>query len=214
MQVKSRIKQFLIRAGLWYQLNLLRRTPEIFRWLRSGCGGVAPHSIKMMVLRSHLNRFSLEQFVETGTYLGDTLDYIAALGIQCTSIELSRDLHEAACERFSWRKNVRLVQGDSAQRLPEILEEINEPALFWLDGHYSAGITARGGTHTPISAELRAILSHPIKRHVILIDDAHCFDGSSDYPHLDNLLGEIRETGIYGAEVSTDIIRLVPRGAT
>src|SRR5712691_4218392 len=154
MQVKSRIKQFLIRSGLWYQLNLIKRTSDVFRWLRSGCGGVAPHSFKIMVLRSYLNRFSLEQFVETGTYLGDTLDNIAALGIQCTSIELSRELHEAACARFRWRKNVRLVQGDSAQKLPELLAQINNPTLFWLDGHYSAGVTACAGAHTHVSAEL------------------------------------------------------------
>jgi len=167
-----------------------------------------------MVLRSYLNRFSLEQFVETGTYLGDTLDNIAALGIQCTSIELSRELHEAACARFRWRKNVRLVQGDSAQKLPELLAQINNPTLFWLDGHYSAGVTACAGAHTPVSAELKALLNHPIKRHVILIDDARCFEGSNDYPHLDNLLREIREEGSYSAEVSTDIIRLVPRLGT
>lgn len=214
MQVKSHVKQFLIRSRLWHQINLLKGTPGIFRWLRSGCRGVAPHSIKIVALRSYLNRFSLEQFVETGTYLGDTLDYIAALGIQCTSIELSLELHKAAIARFRWRKNVRLVQGDSAQELPKLLVQIDKPTLFWLDGHYSEGITACAETHTPVSAELKALLRHPIKRHVILIDDARCFEGSNGYPHLDSLLREIREEGSYSAEVSTDIIRLVPRPGT
>ncbi len=164
-----------------------------------------------MVIGSYLKRFSINSFVETGTNLGDTLGYFARKGIWCTSIELSKDLYQAACTVFKARRNVRLVQGDSSQRLPELLEEIDKPVLFWLDGHYSSGLTASAKIHTPISAELKAILDHPIKQHVILIDDARYFDGANDYPHLDDLLRVIREDGSYGVEVSTDIIRLVPR---
>lgn len=193
-------------------LNKLRSTPNILHWLRSGCSGAAPHPIKMMVVGYYLKKFLLDHFVETGTFQGDTLGYIAKSGVQCTSIELSKQLYLSACMRFKNSKNVRLVQGDSGQKLPELLKQINKPALFWLDGHYSSGITVSAKTHTPISTELKAILSHPIKQHVILIDDARCFDGINDYPHLDDLLRVIREDGNYSAEVSTDIIRLIPRG--
>lgn len=148
MEVKNHIKQFLIKSGTWYPTNLLRRTPEILHWLRSGGSGVAPHPIKMMVVGGYLRQFSIDEFVETGTYLGDTLGYIAKSGIRCTSIELSRGLHEAARKRFNGYRNVRLVQGDSGQKRPELLKEINKPVLFWLDGHYSAGITASAEIHT------------------------------------------------------------------
>jgi hypothetical protein len=211
MQMKNQIKQFLIIAGLWYPLNLLRMTPRIVQWLATGCSGPAPNPIKLMIVKSHLTKYSIDDFIETGTFLGDTLGYIAESGVRCTSIELSRELYEAAHKRFTRYQNVRLVQGDSGQMLPELLKEIEGPVLFWLDGHYSSGITASGETQTPISAELQAILGHTIKRHVILIDDAHCFGGSNDYPHLDDLLRIIREEGNYRAEVSADIIRLVPR---
>jgi hypothetical protein len=214
MQIKNQIKNILIRSGLWYPLNLLRSTPEIISWLRSGCSGVAPHPIKMMVVGSYLKKFSIEDFVETGTYLGDTLCYIAKYGVRCTSIELSPALYQAACTRFRSYKNVRLMQGDSGQRLPELINEINKPVLFWLDGHYSSGITASADTHTPVRIELEAILSHPIKQHVILIDDARCFDGTNSYPKLDDLLQSIEQDGSYRAEVSTDIIRLSPRVAS
>lgn len=211
MQTKSQIRQFLIGSGLWYPLSLLRSIPAIFHWLRSGCKGLAPDPIKLMVIGSYLKRYSIDNFVETGTHVGKTLGYFAKKGIGCTSIELSQELYQAACTLFKASKNVRLVQGDSSRRLPELLQEINKPVLFWLDGHYSAGLTASAETHTPISAELKAILNHPIKQRVILIDDARYFDGTNDYPHLDDLLRVIREDGSYSAEVSTDIIRLVPR---
>jgi hypothetical protein len=178
--------------------------------MRTGFIGAAPHPIKMMVVGSYLKQFSLDNFVETGTFHGDTLGYIAKSGVRCTSIELSKQLYQDACIRFKRYKNVKLVQGDSGTRIPELLHEISKPTLFWLDGHYSSGITASAKIHTPISAELKAILSHPIKQHVILIDDARCFDGTGDYPHLDELMQVIREDGNYSVECSTDIIRLIP----
>ena len=214
MQAHIRIRQFLIGSGLWYPLNLLRSIPAIIRWLRSGCNGLAPHPVKLMVIESYLKRSSIHTFVETGTNLGDTLGYFSRKKIECTSIELSQELYRAACEVFKNRRNVRLIQGDSSQRLPELLKKTDKPALFWLDGHYSSGLTASAESHTPISAELKAILDHAVKRHVILIDDARYFDGTNDYPHLDDLLRVIREDGNYSAEVSTDIIRLVPRAAS
>ena len=211
MQIKSQIRQFLIGSGLWYPLSLLRNTPAIFHWLRSGCTGLAPDPVKLMVIGFYLKRYAIDNFVETGTHVGKTLGYFARKGICCTSIELSQELYQTACTLFKASKNVRLVHGDSGQRLPVLLQEINKPVLFWLDGHYSADLTASAETHTPISAELNAILKHSIKQHVILIDDARYFDGTNDYPHLDDLLRVIREDGSYSAEVSTDIIRLVPR---
>ena len=214
MTVKSEVRIFLIKLGLWYQLSLLRTIPEILFWLKLGCYSVAPHPIKMMVVGAYLKKFSIDDFVETGTYLGETLGYISRTGIRCTSIELSQELYEAARKRFHGHKNVMLVQGDSGQKLPMLLKKINKPVLFWLDGHYSCGITASGEIHTPISSELQAILTHSIKEHVILIDDARCFDGKNDYPHLDELLRIIREEGSYSAEVSADIIRLIPRLAS
>ncbi|MEP7310170.1 MAG: hypothetical protein ABJA98_32085 [Acidobacteriota bacterium] len=160
---------------------------------------------------SYLKRFSIEEFVETGTYDGDTLGYISRSGVRCTSIELSQELYEAARVRFRDAKNVNLVQGDSGEKLQEILKELDRPALFWLDGHYTSPQTAMGVTSTPIVDELLGVLRHPVKNHVILIDDARFFDGNHDYPKLDELLRSIREDGRYRVEVSTDIIRLVPR---
>src|SRR6266446_4735576 len=211
MRIKSQIKQFGIRAGVWYPLEVLRSIPATMHWLGMGCRGPVPHPVKMRTVLFYLREFSIDDFVETGTYLGDTLGYIARRGAQCISVELSKELYEAACARFQRYPNVRLVQGDSGQILPELLKNIKKPALFWLDGHYSAGVTACAGTHTPISAELQAILNHPINRHVILIDDARLFDGTNDYPQLDSLLQKVRQDGSYVVEVSADIIRLTPR---
>lgn len=60
------------------------------------------------------------------------------------SIELGVDLFVKAKKGFKNDKNVVIIQGDSREMLPKILKDINKPAIFWLDGHYSAGITAKG----------------------------------------------------------------------
>lgn len=209
-QTKLHMRQVLIRLGLWYSLNLVRKVPGILGWLRSGCRGSPPHPIKLMIVGSYLRQFSIAHFVETGTYLGETLGYVAQQGVRSTSIEIGTELYQAACKRFKRYENVRLVQGDSAQKLPEVLKEIERPTLFWLDGHYCVGISARAESQTPILAEVESILYHPIKKHVVLIDDARLFDGSNDYSYLDDLLRLIRQDGNYTAEVSADIVRLVP----
>ena len=128
-------------------------------------------------------------------------------------IELSKELYEAACNRFKHVENIRLLQGDSGKVLPELLNRISEPALFWLDGHYSGGTTARGDAITPISVELQSIFSHRIKRHVILIDDARLFNGTNGYPDIADLLREIRQGSNHKVEISADIIRLTPRAS-
>ena len=213
MSLKNLLKRVLGQLGLWHSVSFVRQVPAMLRWLGAGCTGAAPHAVKMIAVRAHIRRHGIQQFVETGTYMGDTLAYVAATGVQCASIELSPQLYQAARRRFAAAGNVRLVEGDSGIRLPEMLGDIHRPVLFWLDGHYSSGVTASAAIQTPISSELQAILRHPVKGHVILIDDARCFDGSNDYPHLDDLLRVVREDGNYAAEVSIDIIRLIPRAA-
>jgi hypothetical protein len=210
LKIRNAIKQSLVKLDLFHPVNLLRELPRIIRWMTSGCSGAAPHPIKMMIVRSYLTKYSLQRFIETGTYWGDTLDYVSKSEAHCTSIELSQDLYEAAGRRFGRHKNVTLIQGDSGKELPKLIAEIKEPTLFWLDGHYSSGITASTEAHTPVSIELNAILNHPVKRHVILIDDVRCFSGENDYPHLDELLRAVRTDGCYRIEISADIIRLVP----
>jgi hypothetical protein len=71
--------------------------------------------------------------------------------------------------------------------LPKILSNIDSPCLFWLDAHYSGENTSKTDLQTPIIRELRSILNHPNKNHIILIDDAHEFTGKNDYPTIPEL---------------------------
>jgi hypothetical protein len=105
---------------------------------------------------------------------------------------------------------VTIVQGDSGKVLPNILLEVNEPVIFWLDGHYSAGITAKGEKECPIFEELDAIFSSKKFNHILLIDDARCFIGEGDYPTIAQLTKYVNSKNeMYQVEVKHDIIRFV-----
>ena len=65
------------------------------------------------------------------------------------SIELSEDLFNMAKKRFRNNSHIKIIQGDSGDVLKNVLIEITEPGIFWLDGHYSAGITVKGKKGMP-----------------------------------------------------------------
>src|SRR5262249_10931676 len=96
---------------------------------------------------------------------------VADLFQRCYTIELSPELHRRTQIRPSHLSHVTCIRGERGAELPRILAHVDESALFWLDAHASGGQTADAG-FDPILRELDAIYRHPVKRHVILIDDA------------------------------------------
>jgi hypothetical protein len=104
-----------------------------------------------------------------------------------------------------------VLQGDSGKVIARVMQEVSQPVLFWLDAHYSGGITARGELDSPIFVELDAILTHPIQNHVILSDDAHDFTGKGGYPTVPQLREYLMgKQPNFIMEVRHDIIRITP----
>jgi hypothetical protein len=78
-------------------------------------------------------------------------------------------------EQEYFNNRVRLINGDSGVEIGKVLKKVNEPCCFWLDAHSGKESYARGGTDVPLIQELNQIKLHPIKNHIIAIDDAHLF---------------------------------------
>lgn len=195
-------------------VHLIRRKKEeqalIRSWRRSGSPVPPPHLYKQKVLLQYASRHRLSTLVETGTYLGDMVFCLRKRFKAIISIELSTELCERAQQRLKDFANISIIQGDSSKVLPRVLDDLKVPALFWLDGHYSAGNTALGERETPISTEVEAILNHPVKGHIILIDDARNFDGTHDYPTLVSLRDYVHHAFPKAHfSVKDDIIRIV-----
>jgi hypothetical protein len=167
-------------------VNRLVELREYVQWKRRGRVGPPPAFHKRNILRSYGARFGTRTFVETGTYLGGTVKAMRGSFDRLISIELDKTLAREAQERFRGDDSIQILEGDSATLLPSVLRTLDAPTLFWLDGHYSAGITARGSLDTPLRQELDAVLTHPVPGHVVLIDDADAF-GTGDYPSMEEL---------------------------
>jgi len=159
-------------------------------------------------VRSTGRQFGITTLVETGTYEGQMVAAVERDFERILTIELDPKLSAAAAKRFHDRPHIIVLQGDSGQLLPLVLAELAEPAVFWLDAHYSGGQTARGVNDTPIMHELSAIAEHRLHReHILLIDDARGFLGGN-YPTLESMGNWARIHGYDTMIVEDDIIRI------
>jgi len=202
MTFSQRVKYFIKK----YFVNSLR----VVIWTFSGKPVPAPEKVKQLIVRSYGKKYGYKVLVETGTYWGEMIDAQKSFFKKLYSIELSEDLHKRASDRFKNDSNIKLLQGDSGVVLPQIIKELDEPAIFWLDAHYSSGVTAKGNLDCPIFAELDAIFAKN-QNHVLLIDDARDFIGKNDYPTIDELKKYFEKKKMkYKFEVAHDIIRAEP----
>ena len=164
-------------------------------------------------------KYNIKVLVETGTFLGDTVEFFKSTFEKVISIELADKLAADAQKRFEHDSNVTIIHGDSGEVLKEILADMKEPVLLWLDGHYSSEFfigdvfvkTAKGKKETPVEEELRLIFASGIN-HVILIDDARLFDGKNDYPSIKKLKNAVKKySSNYSVRIDNDIIYILPQ---
>lgn len=181
---------------------------KLRQWKRNNCEGASPHVVKSQTVKEYQNKYSVNTFIETGTYLGDMVEAQRTNFNKIISIEISDRLQKKAKKRFSKYGHIKILQGDSSYVLPKVINEINESAIFWLDGHYSAGITEKGQKECPIFEEIDAIFSNGQLNHIILIDDARCFNGTNDYPTIEELTDYVKsKNNKYHLEIKNDILR-------
>ena len=210
--MKNYIKKFLIylipEIVLFPLKNWLKRREIMNSWRKNGYSVPVPSIVKQRVIVNYQKKYNCSTFIETGTYLGDTVEALKTKFKKVISIELGMDLYINAKERFLNDKNIEIFQGDSGKVLPQIVLGLKDPAIFWLDGHYSAGITAKGDKICPILEELDAIFDNSKLNHILLIDDARDFVGEGDYPTIERLTDYIKSKNErYKVQVKHDIIR-------
>ncbi len=204
MVMKELIKKILFKLGL---LDVVRKLDPFHSAQTS-----ENNKRKQDAVLAAKKQFTPDIFIETGTYLGDMVYAMQGYFERLYSIELSTELYQNAKKRFAAQPHITILNGDSGAILSELMATIHEPVLFWLDAHYSAGITAKGDLDTPISKELEIIFNHPVTNHVILIDDARLFVGKDSYPTIAALEKLVADHGAkYDLSVSDDIIRLYPK---
>lgn len=150
------------------------------------------------VLQEARERFlpgGFANFVETGTLFAHTTLHASHWFENVITIELSPDLAAMARRSLAHRPNARVLEGNSAQVLPEVIAGLSGPSLFFLDAHWSgdssvnwdgalfagypvdtARITAEEGLveaerQVPLKAELEEIAASHAAPALVLIDD-------------------------------------------
>ena len=181
---------------------------QIGIWKANGANLPLPPCKKQEILKRYGKLFSLKILIETGTYMGDMVWANKNYFDKIISIEIDYELYKLAKKRFSKFNHIEIIHGDSGEILGKTIEKINQPCLFWLDGHFSGGITGKGILETSIIKELEHIYSHHINRHIILIDDARLFNGQKDYPTIAELKNIILNKDCT-YEIEEDIIRII-----
>ena len=197
----------LMRSRLGPPIRVVHSVAMLPMWIARGRRPPLPPRRKSRLVATMVRECGLQTFIETGTYRGDTLARIAPIVETAISIELDDSLYEAARRRFGRNERVDVRHGDSAVVLPSVIASLESPAVFWLDGHYSGGVTALGNAVTPIEHELRSILKQPLP-HLILIDDARLFgrDGYLPLSAIELLVQDIRPRASW--HEADDIVRI------
>lgn len=175
---------------------------------------------KVSLLTSHEKRellerralqYQLNTFVETGTYEGRTAEHMATRIDRVITIEIEPSLASRARVRLRKHANVTVHQGDSGLLMASVVSNLTEPALFWLDAHYSSGTTGRAATLTPVESEIKLILSDARHQHILMIDDARDFLGINGYPSISRLARFVKTLRPeYSIRVHSDIITVAP----
>lgn len=213
MSIKNSIKKtFIYPIWINYKLKVKKLAEDqdiLESWKQNGRPTPPPQLFKRKIIKQYAKKFQLNTFIETGTYMGDTVEDCRRLFAKIFSIELDDKLYENATKRFEVFSHISIVHGDSGEKIFEILDKLDKPCLLWLDGHYSEGFTAKGDLNTPIVEELTHIFNHKVDNHVILIDDARCFNGKDDYPTIDELKKFVADKNpVLQFSVADDIIRI------
>lgn len=206
----GKILRFLLpKQGYWFIKNQYAKK-QLKDWRKNGCPVPPPHIVKQITIKEYQKKYKIKTLVETGTFMGDMIEAQKRFFSRIISIELDYDLFNKAKKKFKNDKNVFIYQGDSGKVLSKLLKDVNEQAIFWLDGHYSGGVTTKGDKECPIYEELDAIFDDNKLNHVILIDDERCFTGKGDYPTVEELTKYItNKNKDYKCYIKNDIIRFV-----
>ena len=139
----------------------------------------------------HITKKDLEKygagdiFVETGTYIGETVDMILSFKKykNIHTIELNEGLYNDAVAKYKGNKRVTCWQGDSIDCLKTIVENLDTPATFWLDAHASGELVGGKSGGSPVLDELDIIASSKVKDHTIIIDDCRLF-GTAEWSYV------------------------------
>ena len=160
--------------------------------------------------------YAVSEFIESGTYLGNTAYWASQHFDHVTTIEYSQELYQRAVQRFGHVSNIRFSYGDTRQKLAELASNLRTPAIFWLDAHWCSGATYGASDQCPLLEEI-GVLNRSKLDHFIFVDDARFFmspqprpNDPEQWPTITELLGLLSIDRRRYIVIVEDVIVAVP----
>ena len=167
---------------------------------------------KRKFIASAASRKGIKTLIETGTYFGHSTVYFSKKFDRVYTIEISNSLFNFTSKKFRRYQNIDNYLGNSSDLLDGIIDGLDVPALFFLDGHASGGVTASGDTPTPVKKELASLQSFKYLRNsIIFIDDAVGFDGTNSYPSFEEIEQWCRHNELEKPKIELEMITIYPK---
>ena len=124
-------------------------------------------------------------FIETGTFNGDTIFALEPYFNKLYTIEFSEKYYNKTKNRYSGNK-INFILGDSSIVFENLLPNITDKCIFFLDGHWSSGDTGKSKKDCPLDEEITHINNLFKNAAIIIIDDFRLFG-------LDKSSGKLQE---------------------
>jgi hypothetical protein len=205
------IRTLLKRLPIYAGFKQMGHYPDYWYWKLRGEPRRIPHLLKQRVVLEYAGEYGLTTLIETGTYYGEMIAAVANRFRRIYSIELNPQLARLAQERFRGKSHVSIIQGDSQSVVPRLVQQMNEPCLWWLDAGY-CGWVGEIGNPNRLGTEFTSILSDQRFPHVIVMDDADGINGEGGSPTLAELVASIEANyPSRRVEVARNIIRITPK---
>jgi FkbM family methyltransferase len=139
----------------------------------------------------------IKTLVETGTYYGNTTYWASLAFEKVITIEYSELIYQKVTEKYNHVKNIEFLYGDTRDWLDNIVPQLDAPALFWLDAHWSGGYTYGEREQCPLIQEI-GLINRSQYEHFILVDDARLFlspppspNSAEQWPDITAVLGSL-----------------------
>jgi hypothetical protein len=204
-------RRFLRRMPFYSAYKSLGHYPDYLYWNLRGRPERPPHLVKQRTVVEYARKFGLRVLVETGTYYGEMVAAVKDHFDRIYSIECIPELARQATRRFERDPRIRILEGDSAILLPELLKSLAEPALFWLDAGYWGWEHLQRDPER-LSTEVEAILGRSAKASIILMDDARMLNGQNGALTFAEFQSRLTARfPDHTVEVQYDIVRITPR---
>lgn len=142
------------------------------------------HIHQIINVENIINKYNIVNFIETGTGMGETLDYVSNCNFKSIqSCEIERDQYNMLKQKYK-DDRIRLWCGDSTNMLITMLNNTSGPSLIFLDAHFpGTGYVRDSFIQTsdintlPLEDELNILKSYKyLNESVIVVDDLRIYE--------------------------------------